>query len=121
MMLRIRRLTATVGDVALATAASVALSAAPGGASPQPAAAPGTKYAASASGLEVSVSGNGDYARIVNRRTVAVSFKTSSSVDEVRVITRATTSESTALKGYRMLAADGGVFDFGGQQFYGST
>ena len=28
---------------------------------------------------------------------------------------------ATALNGYRMLAADGGVFDFGGQQFYGST
>jgi hypothetical protein len=25
------------------------------------------------------------------------------------------------LNGYRLVAADGGVFDFGGQQFYGST
>ncbi|MDQ1468268.1 MAG: hypothetical protein QOH10_2683 [Actinomycetota bacterium] len=83
--------------------------------------APGTQYTNNASGLELAVGGGGDYARIVNRRTVAVSFKTSSAVDEIRVITKATTSEASALKGYRMLASDGGVFDFGGQQFYGST
>jgi hypothetical protein len=82
---------------------------------------PGTTYSVSASGLELAASGNGDYARVVNRRTVAVSFKTSSAVDEIRVITRATTSERSGLTGYRMLAADGGVFDFGGQQFFGST
>ena len=83
--------------------------------------APAVLYANSASGLELQPSGLADYARLVNRRTVSVSLKTSGAVDEIRVITRATTSEATALKGYRMLAADGGVFDFGGQQFYGST
>jgi hypothetical protein len=83
---------------------------------------PNVQYANNASGLELAVPPKqGDYARLVNRRTLAISFKTSTAVDEVRVITRATTSEQTALKGYRMLAADGGVFDFGGQQFYGST
>jgi hypothetical protein len=82
---------------------------------------PGTIYSVSASGLELAASGNGDFARVVNRRTVAISFKTSSAVDEIRVITKATTSEASGLTGYRMLAADGGVFDFGGQQFFGST
>jgi hypothetical protein len=83
--------------------------------------APGTQYTNAASGLELAVSGNGDFARVVNRRTVAISFKTSSAVDEIRVITAATTSTAGGLTGYRMLAADGGVFDFGGQQFFGST
>jgi hypothetical protein len=81
----------------------------------------GTTYPTATSGLELAASANGDYARIVNRRTVSVSFKTSSAVDEIRIITKATANPATALKGYRMLAADGGVFDFGGQQFYGST
>jgi hypothetical protein len=80
-----------------------------------------THYPNTTSGLELASTGAGDYAKLVNARTVAISFKTSNAIDEVRVITRATTSEATALKGYRMLAADGGVFDFGGQQFYGST
>jgi hypothetical protein len=83
--------------------------------------APGTQYTNNASGLELATSGLGDFARLVNRRTVAISFKTSSAVDEIRVITKATTVPTTGLHGYRMLAADGGVFDFGGQQFYGST
>ena len=83
--------------------------------------APGTQYTNNASGLELAASGLGDFARLVNRRTVAISFKTSSAVDEIRVITKATTATTTGLNGYRMLAADGGVFDFGGQQFYGST
>jgi hypothetical protein len=82
---------------------------------------PGTTYPLTTSGLELATTGNGDNVRIVNRRTVSLSFKTSSAVDEIRVITKATTSPTTALHGYRMLAADGGVFDFGGQQFYGST
>ena len=80
-----------------------------------------TQYSNSFSGLEIEPTGLADYARLVDRRTVAVKLKTSGAVDEIRVITRATTSEQTALKGYRMLAADGGVFDFGGQPFYGST
>ena len=80
---------------------------------------PTTAYPLATSGLELT--GNGDFVRIVNRRTVAISFKTSAAIDEVRVITRGTTSTATALKGYRMLAADGGVFDFGGQQYFGST
>jgi hypothetical protein len=80
-------------------------------------------YAGNASGLELAIHNDhvGDVARLVNARTVSVSFKTSNQVDEIRVITKATTATTTALKGYRMLAADGGVFDFGGQQFYGST
>ncbi len=81
----------------------------------------GTAYPLATSGLELADSGNGDNVRIINRRTLSISFKTSSAVDEVRVITKGTTSATTALKGYRMLAADGGVFDFGGQQFFGST
>jgi hypothetical protein len=82
---------------------------------------PGTHYPNATSGLELAPSGGGDFARIINRRTVSISFKTSTAVDEIRVITKATVSEASALKGYRILAADGGVFDFGGQQFYGST
>jgi hypothetical protein len=83
--------------------------------------AAGVTYPSATSGLELTAAGNGDYARLVNARTVSVSFKTSSAIDEIRVITKATTSTVTALKGYRMVAADGGVFDFGGQQFFGST
>jgi len=83
--------------------------------------APTTNYPVSTSGLELSALGTGDYARLINSRTLAVSFKTSSAIDDIRVITKGTTSAATALNGYRMLAADGGVFDFGGQQFYGST
>ncbi len=82
---------------------------------------PGTHYTSGTSGMELAANGHGDYVRIVNNHTVSVSFKTSNNVDEVRVITRATTSTASALNGYRLLAADGGVFDFGGQQFYGST
>jgi hypothetical protein len=78
-------------------------------------------YSNSISGLDLGTVGHGDYARLINRRTISFAFKTSSAVDELRVITRATTSTATALRGYRMLASDGGVFDFGGQQFYGST
>jgi hypothetical protein len=83
--------------------------------------ASGTTYPTATSGLELVPTATGDNARIINRRTVSVSFKTSSAVDEIRVITKATANPATSLKGYRMLAADGGVFDFGGQQFYGST
>jgi len=83
--------------------------------------APGVTYPNVTSGLELSTSGNGDYARLVNARTLAISFKTSNAIDEVRIITRGSTSSTTSLAGYRILAADGGVFDFGGQQFYGST
>lgn len=82
---------------------------------------PGTHYPATTSGLELATGGNGDFARIVNPRTLSFSFKTSTAIDDIRVITKATVSEASALKGYRILAADGGVFDFGGQQFYGST
>jgi hypothetical protein len=83
--------------------------------------APSITYPNITSGLELSTTGNGDYARVINARTIAVSFKTSNAVDEVRIITRGSSSTTTALNGYRILAADGGVFDFGGQQFYGST
>ena len=81
----------------------------------------GTAYPLSTSGLELATSGRGDNVHIINRRTVSVSFKTSNAVDEVRVITKGTTATATSLNGYRMVAADGGVFDFGGQQFFGST
>lgn len=83
--------------------------------------APSVTYPNVTSGLELNPTGKGDFARLVNARTVAVSFKTSNAVDEVRIITRGSASTVTALNGYRILAADGGVFDFGGQQFYGST
>jgi hypothetical protein len=82
---------------------------------------PGVNYPNAVSGLELSTTGNGDFAHLINPRTLAISFKTSNAVDDVRVITAGTASTATALKGYRMLAADGGVFDFGGQQFFGST
>ena len=82
---------------------------------------PTTAYPLATSGLELVASGLGDNVRIINSRTVSISFSTSVAIDEVRVITKGTTSTATSLKGYRMLAADGGVFDFGGQQFYGST
>ncbi|HEX4491509.1 MAG TPA: hypothetical protein VH914_09920 [Acidimicrobiia bacterium] len=78
-------------------------------------------YANNVSGLELGLDGHGDYARLINAHTLSFALKTSSVVDEIRVITTATTSTSSALKGYRMLASDGGVFDFGGQKFYGST
>ena len=82
---------------------------------------PGVTYPNTLSGLELSVNGNGDYARLVNARTVAVSFKTSNAIDGVRIITKVPATTASGVKGYRILAADGGVFDFGGQQFYGST
>ena len=82
---------------------------------------PGVQYPNTLSGLELSPAGNGDYARIINSRTVAVSFKTSNAIDGVRIITKVAASSQSGLTGYRILAADGGVFDFGGQQFYGST
>jgi len=72
-------------------------------------------------GLELSAAGNGDYARLIDARTIAVSFKTSNAIDGVRIITRVPATTTSGLNGYRILAADGGVFDFGGQQFYGST
>ncbi|MDQ1467977.1 MAG: hypothetical protein QOH10_2392 [Actinomycetota bacterium] len=82
---------------------------------------PGVTYPNVTSGIELSTGGNGDFARLINQRTIAISFKTSNAIDDVRIITRGSTSSASALAGYRILAADGGVFDFGGQQFYGST
>jgi hypothetical protein len=41
----------------------------------------------------------GDYVHIINWRTVAISLKTSSAVDEIRVITKATTNEASGLMG----------------------
>jgi hypothetical protein len=85
--------------------------------------AAGVNYPLNASSLELSLRPDhvADYARLINNRTLSVAFKTSTQVDEVRVITAATTSTSSARKGYRILASDGGVFDFGGQKFFGST
>ncbi|HEY5014658.1 MAG TPA: hypothetical protein VIK61_18375 [Acidimicrobiia bacterium] len=83
--------------------------------------ASGVTYPNITSGLELNPNGKGDVARLINARTVAVAFKTSNAVDQVRIITRGSASTVSALNGYRILAADGGVFDFGGQQFYGST
>jgi hypothetical protein len=81
----------------------------------------GVTYPNVTSGIELAVGGKGDFARLINARTLAVSFKTSTAIDDVRIITRGSASTVTALAGYRILAADGGVFDFGGQQFFGST
>ena len=82
---------------------------------------PGVHYPNLLSGLELSPKGNGDFARLIDARTLAVSFKTSNAIDGVRIITKVATTSASGLNGYRILAADGGVFDFGGQQFYGST
>ena len=81
----------------------------------------GVVYPSGGSGLELVAAGTKDSVRIIGKRTVAVRFKTSPVTDDVRVITRSTTTTATGRTGYRMLAADGGVFDFGGQQFFGST
>ena len=81
----------------------------------------GVSYPGSGSGLELDPTGTKDSVRIIGTRTVALRFKTSPLTDDVRVITRPTTTTATGRNGYRMLAADGGVFDFGGQQFFGST
>jgi hypothetical protein len=81
----------------------------------------GVTYPTGGSGLELAIGGTKDSLRILGTRAIGLRFKTSPKTDDVRVITKATTSSGSALKGYRMLAADGGVFDFGGQQFYGST
>jgi hypothetical protein len=83
--------------------------------------ASGVTYPTGGSGLELVTGGTKDSLRILGTRAIGVHFKTSPVTDDVRVITRGTTSTATARNGYRMLAADGGVFDFGGQQFYGST
>jgi hypothetical protein len=82
---------------------------------------PGVDYPGLLPGLELAGSGRGDGVRLLNSRTLEVSTVVVGNVDEVRVLTQGTTSTASALNGYRMLAADGGVFDFGGQQFYGST
>jgi hypothetical protein len=82
---------------------------------------PGVTYATKFSGLELNANGHGDFVRLINARTIAVSFSVAGQIDDTRVITQGTSSKASALNGYRLLAADGGVFDFGGQQFYGST
>jgi hypothetical protein len=82
---------------------------------------PGVHYPNLLSGLDLGNDGHGDFAHLINARTLAVSFKTSNAIDGVRIITRVPTVAGSALNGYRILAADGGVFDFGGQKFYGST
>jgi hypothetical protein len=81
----------------------------------------GVTYPTTFSGLELAANGHGDFVRQLNSRTLEVSFAVAGEVDDTRVLTAGTTSTATALNGYRMLASDGGVFDFGGQQFYGST
>jgi hypothetical protein len=82
---------------------------------------PGVAYATKFSGLELSPTGDGDSVRVINQRTIEVSFAIAGQIDDTRVITQGTSSKASALNGYRLLASDGGVFDFGGQQFYGST
>jgi hypothetical protein len=82
---------------------------------------PGVSYPHALPGLEVASTGRGDGVRLLSPRTIEISTNVAGNVDETRVLTRGTASSATALNGYRMLAADGGVFDFGGQQFYGST
>jgi hypothetical protein len=82
---------------------------------------PGVTYATKFSGLELSPTGNGDWVRLINPRTILVSFQITGAIDDTRVITQASVNTASALNGYRLVAADGGVFDFGGQQFYGST
>jgi hypothetical protein len=82
---------------------------------------PGVQYPNTLSGLDLAPEGTGDYARLINARTLSVSFKTSNAIDGVRIITKVATTSVSGVKGYRILAADGGVFDFGGQRFYGST
>jgi hypothetical protein len=82
---------------------------------------PGVTYATNFSGLELVASGHGDFVRLIDARTIEVSSSVAGEVDDVRVITHGSSSTASALAGYRILAADGGVFDFGGQQFFGST
>jgi hypothetical protein len=82
---------------------------------------PGVAYATKFSGLELSPTGRGDWVRLINARTIEVSFAITGAIDDTRVITAGSGSTASALNGYRLVAADGGVFDFGGQQFYGST
>jgi len=82
---------------------------------------PGVTYATKFSGLELSPTGRGDWVRLINARMIEVSFAITGAIDDTRVITAGSGSTASALNGYRLVAADGGVFDFGGQQFYGST
>ncbi|HLF40773.1 MAG TPA: hypothetical protein VI854_04775, partial [Acidimicrobiia bacterium] len=71
-----------------------------------------------------------DSVKIVDARTVEVSFNINTVVDEVRIITAGTPAGTVVVPvptptglttGYRFVASDGGVFSFGNRGFFGST
>ena len=82
---------------------------------------PGVKYPTTPSaiadrGLELNV----DWVRL-SARSIQVSLRTSTSDDEVRVITKGAGDLAAKASGYQMVASDGGVFSFGNREFRGST
>jgi hypothetical protein len=94
-----------VADTTLSSAADAALG------------ATGVTYRATAArGLELNV----DWVRL-SARSIQVSVRTSTAVDEVRVITAGAGDLAGKASGYQMVASDGGVFSFGNRVFHGST
>jgi len=71
-------------------------------------------------GFELLSTGSRDYVHLVNRRTVELSGVPTTVVDEARIIVAGSTPSTSPLIGYRLVAADGGLFTYGNHQFYGS-
>jgi hypothetical protein len=80
--------------------------------------APGTTYVPNNKrGLEFT--GHDDSVTWVDRNTVTLNFFTTTETDDVRIITTGT-PPATPTAGYRFVASDGGIFNFGNVGFFGS-
>jgi hypothetical protein len=83
--------------------------------------APGVKYPTTPGGIaDRGLELNVDWVRL-SARSIEVSVRTSTSDDEIRVITKGAGDLAAKASGYQMVASDGGVFSFGNREFGGST
>jgi hypothetical protein len=70
-------------------------------------------------GMEFPPGGHDDVVTVVNAQTLSLDLVTGTETDDLRVVTQGS-PPGTPSSGYRFVASDGGIFNFGNLQFFGS-